>query len=119
MRDRGGSAGLRPKLSIVKTKMRQKSITLSCETEAAQHLAEAVRAYAHAAFPPGGSECAQVSREALLDTASHCDTHPGGELALRKRQMPQIRAAVRWYFSDEGPGTVTEGERLSTLLSRN
>ena len=99
--------------------MKQKRVTVSCEPEAARRLAEAVRAYAHAAFPPGGSECAQVSREALLDTASHCDTHPGGELALRKRQMPQIRAAVRWYFSDEGPGAGNDGERLSNLLSRN
>ncbi len=99
--------------------MKQKHVTVSCESEAARHLAEAVRAYAHAAFPPGGSECAQVSREALLDTASHCDMHPGGELALRKRQMPQIRAAVRWYFGDEGPGAGNDGEKLTALLSRN
>ena len=75
-----------------------------CETETANHLGEAIRAYARAAFPPGGSECAQVSHEALMDIASLCIAHPGGELMLRKRQMPQIRAAVRWYFSEDEIG---------------
>jgi hypothetical protein len=39
----------------------------------------------YAGYPPGGSECAQVARETLLDTANECAAHSGGVLALNKR----------------------------------
>jgi hypothetical protein len=82
-------------------------------------LAQAIQAYAHAAFPPGGSECAQVSREALLDTARLCEQHAGGKLALNKRQLPQLRAAVSWYFSEVDPGNAAVGETLGRCLERS
>ena len=97
--------------------MKQRTVTFDCDHATALRLAEAIRAYAHAAFPPGGSECAQVSREALLDSASICAAHEQGLLILRKRQMPQIRAAVRWYFGDEGPGEANDAPTLTTLLT--
>lgn len=80
-------------------------------------LGDAVAAYANAAFPDSGSECAQVSREALLDTARSCAGHAGGPLSLRKRQMAQVRAAVDWYFSEVDPGSAAQGETLRSRLS--
>lgn len=80
--------------------MRQRSVEIQLTPELSAALAEAVTAYAHAAFPDGASECAQVSREALLETARGCRAHSGGCLSLRRRQLAQLRAATDWYFSE-------------------
>ena len=78
-------------------------------------LAQALRAYVDAAYPAGGSECAQVARETLRDTAAACAAHPGGPLQLRKRQVPQIKAAIQWSLN-ENPSTLVE--LLPGLLKR-
>ena len=44
------------------------ALSMIAEAEAAA-LAEALRSYADAAYPAGGSECAQVARETLRDSA--------------------------------------------------
>ena len=95
----------------------QRTVTLACGPADARHLAEAVRAYAHTAFPPGGSECAQVSREALLDAAAGIATTEG-ELVLRRRQLAQMRAAVEWYFEDGSGKDVGTAGRLREMLRR-
>ena len=90
--------------------MRQRYVMLEADNSQAATLAKSITAYAHAAFPKGGSECAQASREALLETASACQLHEGGELALRKRQLGLIRAALRWYaeaYPDDNPAHIT------------
>lgn len=97
--------------------MRQRVVEIDLPVGLAAALADAVAAYAHAAFPTGGSECAQVSREALLATAHSCAGHAGGPLSLRKRQMAQLRAAVDWYFSEVDPGSTAQGEQLKSRLS--
>ncbi len=89
--------------------MRQRSVMLEADDSQAATLARSIAAYAHAAFPKGGSECAQSSREALLETAHACQLHGGGELALRKRQLGLIRAALRWYadaYPDDDPASI-------------
>jgi hypothetical protein len=98
--------------------MRQRTLTIDIDAALADALARAIAAYARAAFPDGGSACAQVSREALLDTAHGCELHQGGELVLRRRQHAQLRAALRWYFAEhpqEAPETVSA---LTQALSR-
>jgi hypothetical protein len=95
--------------------MRQRVVELDLPSDLSDALAKAVTAYAHAAFPEGGSECAQVSREALLDTAKHCREHRGGTIGLRKRQLPQLRAAVNWYFTDIEPGSPHAGQLRDAL----
>jgi hypothetical protein len=97
--------------------VRHRVLAFELDGASAQHLSRAIAAYAHAAFPDGGSECAQVSREALLDIARQCDQHTGGELPLRKRQLGQLRAAVTWYFSEVEPGSAEIGEQLGAVLS--
>lgn len=96
--------------------MKTRIVEFSCSREAATSLAGAVRAYADAAYPPSGSECAQVARETLHDAASHCAAHPGGMLQLRKRLMPQIRAALSWTTSEDNPERVELPPDLIALL---
>ena len=86
--------------------MSGKTFTLHASVDEAAHLAEALGAYAYAAFPPGGSECAQVSRETLLESArqiaAQAATPDGAQ--LRRRQRKVFKTALQWYFSEDGPG---------------
>ena len=87
--------------------MKQKTFTLkAANQDEAQLLAEAINSYALAAYPPGGSECAQVSRETLQESARTIASDAASEhgAQLRRRQRTQLKAAVKWYFSVEGPG---------------
>jgi hypothetical protein len=97
--------------------MRRRSVDIALPADLAQSLGQALSAYAHAAFPEGGSECAQVSRETLLDTARRCRDHGGGPLPLRRRQLAQLRAAVNWYFSEVEPAAAERGAALGACLS--
>jgi len=99
--------------------MRSKTVQIRCGAGVAHGLGTAIRTYAHAAYPPGGSACAQVAREALLDVARQCDAHRGGSLTLRKRMLPQLRAAVRWWLSTADPSDVESRPDLEELLITN
>ena len=90
--------------------MKRRVVEISCDAATAQALSRALRAYANAAYPPGGSECGQVARSTLLDTASTCEQQAGEALRLRKRQLPMLRAAARWWLS-ENPGLCVESAR--------
>lgn len=81
-------------------------------------LSEALRGYADAAYPPGGSECAQVARETLRDSANVIDREASSTdgASLRRRQRALIRSAVAWYFGDQGPGGVEHSQELLRLL---
>ena len=99
--------------------MADKSFAIAVSQSQAQKIAEAIAVYAHAAYPVGGSDCAQVSRDALLDTAkAFSSLEADGIVQVRKRQRRPLRAAVDWYFSLEGPGDHTLGPELSELFGR-
>ena len=97
--------------------MKNRTLTINCDAKTAHNLGQAIHAYAHAAYPDGGSECAQVARQTLLETAALCESHADGRLVLRRRQLPLLRAAVRWFFSTEGPGDVESRPAVETLLA--
>ena len=83
--------------------MRSKTLSLQLDRASAEGIARAVTAYAQAAYPPGGSDCSQVAHETLLDTARQINSHPGRNLAIRRRQIALLKAAINWYFSPDGP----------------
>ncbi len=85
--------------------------------------AEAIRRYAEAAYPPGGSECAQVAHEALNDSArAIAQAHqraPATEIEFPRRQRVMLKAALDWYLDrtgDELPDTIRA--RLQQLFGR-
>lgn len=99
--------------------MKRREVNVDCDPASAQRLAAVVRDFALAAYPPGGSDCAQAAREALLDTADRCANHAGGDLPLPRRQLPQLRSAVAWYFSEREPDSAALGMQLGQLLGQN
>lgn len=93
-----------------------RTITVDCDADTARQAGDAVACYADAAYPPGGSECSQVAREALLDTAARCHAHTGGLLALPKRQIPLMKAALRWYGENAAEDYASVAGRLGRIF---
>lgn len=78
-----------------------KRFQIICDQDAAGLLGIVIRCYGDAAFPPGGSECAQASREALHAIAGNIENHAAGNGALvSSRQTRLLRSAVSWYFHE-------------------
>ena len=75
-------------------------------------------AYAEAAFPPGGSECARASREALTDLASR-SREADGHVDIGAGQRPMLKAAVKWYFARTPPQDTHDRDLLLTSLERH
>ena len=98
--------------------MKRRDVSVDCDPASARHLALVIREFAHAAYPPGGSECAQAACQALLEIADRCDAHGGGELSLRKRHLAQLRSAVAWYFSEQDTTSPALGAQLGQLLGK-
>lgn len=101
----------------------KRSIRLDCDPETARAFAEAIRRYAEAAYPPGGSECAQVAYQALTDSArtiaaAHGNTG-NGTIEFPRRQRVMLKAALDWYLQQaEVDLPETTRSRLSQLLLR-
>jgi len=99
--------------------MADKTFAIAVSQSQALKIAEAIEVYAHAAYPVGGSDCAQVSREALLDSAKAFSSLEADDIVqVRKRQRRPLKAAVDWYFSMEGPGDHSKGPELGALFER-
>ena len=98
--------------------MKSKTFKIRCTPGQAHALSEALRGYADAAYPPGGSECAQVARETLRDSAGviERDASRNGGAALRRRQRTLIRSAIAWFYGDQGPGDAIQLQALLLLL---
>ena len=95
--------------------MSAETFTLQCAPGQAESLSGAVAAYAEAAYPPGGSECTQVARETLLNSAQLIARDAAGTGAiLSRRQRSLYKAAVEWYFGDD---VQADPEMKATLLA--
>lgn len=84
----------------------RKKIQLCCDPDVRDILCTAIREYAHAAYPVGGTECAQVARYTLLELAAEIEAGITGEnelIEVSKRPRVMVRAALEYYFnrSDE------------------
>jgi hypothetical protein len=83
--------------------LKSRTLLIRCDPGQAVLLAEALSVYVDAAYPRGGSECAQVARETLLDSAAVIARDAGGAgAAISRRQRGLIRTAVKWYWEERG-----------------
>ena len=92
--------------------MKKRRLNFSCADNACQQLAEIISAYSLAAFPIGGSECAQATRESLLDMASRLSKCEEASSLINTRQIPMLRSAINWYYSE----IETDNTQQKTLL---
>lgn len=76
-------------------------LTLTCDARVRNILCQAIRAYAVAAYPPGGSDCAQVARYTLLELAQQIETAgaaAAGPIEISRRPRAMVRAALQYHF---------------------
>jgi hypothetical protein len=98
-------------------------INLQCDTAVRDILCTAIRDYAHAAYPTGGSECAQVARYTLLELAREIEAgirEDNGALLISRRPRAMLGAALEYYFDrldQAGQGTsLFQRELMAGLL---
>lgn len=95
--------------------MKHKMLTIKCQNNLCEALANAITQYAHAAYPPGGSECAQASREALETIAHTIKTADINDASfqIKARQRSTLKAAINWYFGEAQPDADMQQKLLS------
>ena len=94
----------------------RKKITLCCDVTVRDVLCTAIREYAHAAYPEGGSECAQVARYTLLELAADIDAgiaEDNETVEVSKRPRAMVKAALEYYFNraDAAQGLTSSHQR--------
>lgn len=103
--------------------MAARKITLHCDVPVRDVLCTAIRSYAHAAYPEGGSECAQVARYTLLELTDQVEAAISGDcrsVEISKRPRAMLKAAIEYHFdcqdAERGPASVHQRELFQGLL---
>ena len=96
--------------------MASRILPLHCDVAIKDLLCRAIREYAHAAYPEGGSDCAQVARYTLLEAAAAIDaaiTTDHGEAVISRRLRTTLKSAIDYYFDrlDAASGTGSAHQR--------
>lgn len=80
--------------------MKKKKRVIELDTSGAigEAFHQVIGVYAHAAYPPGGSDCAAATRTALLEVAEKAQL--SDQVSISSRQRPMLKAAVKWYYTE-------------------
>ena len=95
-------------------------IALHCDLAIKEILCRAIREYAHAAYPEGGSDCAQVARYTLLELAQQIDagiTSGCQRVEISRRPRAMVKAAIAYYFDRQDAETGTGSARQRDLMN--
>jgi hypothetical protein len=99
------------------------TITLQCDVTAKAILCRAIREYAHAAYPEGGSDCAQVARYTLLELAQQIDdgiTPDNQRVVISRRPRAMVKAAIEYFYDRQdaasGSGSARQRELMKGML---
>lgn len=98
-----------------------KTISLSGPVPALQTISEVIQHYANAAYPAGGSECAQTARAGLLDTAEKINQQIEQGLmpvTISRRIKSHIKAAIQYYLQTSAEQNL-EQESSTPFLHRS
>lgn len=84
----------------------KRGLQFDTDQGAGKTLGQVLRVYVNTAYPRNGSECSQATRAALLQLAEQialasAESRP---VLLQRRQLPTLRTAVEWYFSEVQKG---------------
>lgn len=100
-----------------------KTISLSGPYPVMQALSDAIALYADAAYPPGGSDCAQAARAGLLDAATGINeqlVRGQPEIVISRRIMSHIKSAIQFQYqiyTDQDMQPDLAARRVASLLA--
>lgn len=100
--------------------MASAKIRLRCDVAIRDLLCVAIRDYAVAAYPTGGSDCAQVARYTLLELADQIEqgiNDHAHELEISRRPRAMVRAALGYYFDRQDHASQAHSSRQRDLLT--
>ena len=100
--------------------MAARTLPLHCDPAIKELLCNAIRTYAHAAYPEGGSECAQVARYALLQAAEGIEasiTAEHAEAVISRRLRTTLKAAIDYHFDRQDAATGGASLRQRALFT--
>jgi len=100
--------------------MASRTLTLQCDLAVKNLLCGAIRDYARAAYPEGGSECAQVARYTLLQAADTIDAAISAghaEAVISRRLRTMLQAAVDYHFNRQDAASGGVSLRQRTLFT--
>ena len=99
------------------------TITLKCDLAGKEILCRAIREYAYAAYPEGGSDCAQVARYTLLELAQQIDagiTADQQQVEISRRPRVMVKAAIEYYYDRQdvtsGTGSAQQRDLMIGML---
>lgn len=98
-----------------------KELTLQAPWPLLESFGGLIRDYADAAYPPGGSECAQSARAGLLAVAERIEHQydPGsGSVRISRRIKAHLKAAITYYVQlQDDAGLPVAQQRAALLLA--
>ena len=78
--------------------MKKRTFIFDGSGGAAEAMVAVLNHYANVSFPPGGSDCAATSRQALMELV---DKFSQNELCeISRRQRPMLKSAVKWFYTE-------------------
>lgn len=95
------------------------TITLQCDVAVKEILCRAIREYAHAAYPEGGSDCAQVARYTLLELAQQIDdgiTPDNQRVTISRRPRAMVKAAIEYFYDRQDAAAGTDSAQQRDLM---
>jgi len=83
-------------------------------------MSEAIQLYADAAYPLGGSECAQAARAGLLDTVEKINVQVSQQqnpVTISRRIKTHIKSAIQYYHEVNTEENELSAQRCRVMLA--
>lgn len=97
--------------------MKKRTFSLDCTNrKLCQKLHKILTLFINNAFPPNGSDCAQATRDSLLELSEKINSNENCE--INKRQRPLLKTAITWYFEEVEVGDADQQKSLLLLIAK-
>jgi hypothetical protein len=100
--------------------MKKRTFIFDGSGGATQAMNAVLNHYANVAYPPGGSDCAATSRQAIMEIVDKISQDEMCEIS--RKQRPMLKAAVKWFYTEseyaDMPGNDSMYQRLLSQLEK-
>ncbi len=98
--------------------MKKRTFSIDCaNSELCQKLYKILALFINNAFPPSGSDCAQATRDSLLELSEKIK-NSSENCEINKRQRPLLKTAIVWYFEEVEVSDTDQQQTLLLLIAK-